>query len=95
MQDSLSLRHTCVRDTLNCLAAAMVTAMVVAFGCHTGTTFALRFTGELLTVTALAQGVLSWLSQFMGNEGAALGTALGGISAIASGGILLLASFLV
>jgi hypothetical protein len=52
----------------------------------------LRITGDVLAVTALAQGVLSWIADGVGSEDAAYGALLGGISTIAAAGQLLLFS---
>ncbi|HEX2117070.1 MAG TPA: hypothetical protein VHM01_21915 [Alphaproteobacteria bacterium] len=93
MQAVRTARQECVRISLYCLALAVLTASVMAIGIGVPATFALRITGDILAVTALAQGVLSWIAQFCGSDDAAYAAVLGGISTIAVAGQLLLFSF--
>jgi hypothetical protein len=92
MQADRTARQECVRITLNCVALAVLTAAVMALGIGVPAGYALRMTGDLLAVTALAQGVLSWIADGVGSEDAAYGALLGGISTIAAAGQLLLFS---
>ena len=50
-------RQECVRISLNCVALAVLTAAVLIIGVGVPAPFAFRYTGDLLAVTALAQGV--------------------------------------
>jgi hypothetical protein len=92
MQAVRTPRQECVRITLNCVALAVLTSAVLTLGVGVPATFALRITGDVLAVTALAQGVLSWIADGVGSEDAAYGALLGGISTIAAAGQLLLFS---
>jgi hypothetical protein len=95
MQAFPTARQQCVRTTLYCVAFAVLTAAVMAIGVGVPAPFALRLTGDVLAVTALAQGVLSWIAQFCGSDEAAYGAVLGGISTIAAAGQLLLFSVVI
>jgi hypothetical protein len=95
MQAVRTPRQECVRITLNCVALAVLTSAVLTLGVGVPATFALRITGDVLAVTALAQGVLSWIADGVGSEDAAYGTVLGGISTIAAAGQLLLFSVII
>jgi hypothetical protein len=95
MQDVRTARQECVRITINCLALAVLTAAVLALGVGVPGAYALRITGDLLAVTALAQGVLSWIADGVGSDDAAYGAVLGGISTIAAAGQLLLFSIII
>lgn len=94
MQHSPTLRQTCVRDTLNCLALATVASLAISLGLHLRPTYVMGYIGTILTATALAQGVLSWIAQFCGDADAARGAVLGGISTIVTAGVLMTASAL-
>lgn len=95
MQAVRTPRQECVRITLNCVALAVLTAAVLTLGVGVPATFALRITGDVLAVTALAQGVLSWIADGVGSDDAAYGAVLGGISTIAAAGQLLLFSVVI
>lgn len=86
-------RQECVRIAINCVALAVLTAGVMVVGVGVPAPFALRITGDLLAVTALAQGVLSWIADGVGSEDAAYGAVVGGIGTAAAAGHLLLFSF--
>jgi hypothetical protein len=92
MQAVRTPRQECVRTALHCVALAVLTAAVLALGVGVPVTFALRLTGDLLAVCALAQGVLSWIADGVGHDDAAYGAAVGGISTVAAAGQLLLFS---
>jgi hypothetical protein len=94
MEQELTCRQICVRSTINCVALAVAASLVLAVVCRTGATFALTYIGDLLVVTALAQGVLSWLTEICGDDNGARGILLGGLSSLITGGMLLLASVL-
>jgi hypothetical protein len=87
-------RQECVRISLNCVALAVLTAAVLILGVGVPAPMAFRYTGDLLAVTALAQGVLSWIADGVGSEDSAFGAVLGGIASIAASGLLLLMSIL-
>jgi hypothetical protein len=95
MQAVRTPRQECVRITLNCVALAVLTSAVLTLGVGVPATFALRITGDVLAVTALAQGVLSWIADGVGREDASYGAVLGGISTIAAAGQLLLFSVII
>jgi hypothetical protein len=95
MQAVPTARQQCVRTSLYCLALAVLTAAVMAIGVGVPATFAFRMTGYILAVTALAQGVLSWIAQFCGSDESAYAAVLGGISTIAAAGQLLLFSVVI
>jgi hypothetical protein len=92
MQAVRTARQECVRISIYCLALAVMAAAVMAIGIGVPATHALRMTGDVLAVTALAQGVLSWIAQFCGSDEAAYAAVIGGISTIAASGQLLLFS---
>ena len=92
MQAVRTARQECVRISIYSLALAVVAAGVMAVGVGVPATMALRLTGDVLAVTALAQGVLSWIAQFCGSDEAGFAAALGGISTISAAGLLLLFS---
>lgn len=91
---SRTARQECVRISLNCVALAVLTAAVLIIGVGVPAPFAFRYTGDLLAVTALAQGVLSWIADGVGSEDAAYGSLLGGIATIAASGLMLLISIM-
>ena len=95
MQAVRTPRQECVRISIYSLALAVVVAGVMAVGVGVPATMALRLTGDVLAVTALAQGVLSWIADGVGSEDAAYGAVLGGISTIAAAGQLLLFSIII
>src|SRR5690349_14334705 len=95
MQVVRTARQECVRITIHCMALAVLTAAVLALGVGVPGAYALRITGDLLAVTALAQGVLSWIADGVGSDDAAYGAVLGGISTIAAAGQLLLFSIII
>lgn len=87
-------RQECVRISLNCVALALLTAAVLIIGVGVPAPRAFRYTGDLLAVTALAQGVLSWIAEGVGSEDAGYGAVLGGIATVAASGLLLLISIM-
>ena len=88
-------RQECVRISINCVALSVLTAAVLVLGVGVPAAYALRVTGDLLAVTALAQGVLSWIADGVGIEDGAHGAAIGGIATIAAAGQLLLFSIII
>lgn len=92
MERELSYRQICVRSTINCMALAAFASIFLAIWCRTGTAFAMMYIGDLLVVTALAQGVLSWLVQICGDRDGARNILFGGISSLVTAGFLGVAS---
>jgi hypothetical protein len=88
-------RQECVRISIHCVALAVLTAAVLVLGVGVPAAYALRVTGDLLAVTALAQGVLSWIADGVGSDDAAHGAVIGGIATIAAAGQLLLFSVII
>jgi hypothetical protein len=95
MNTTLRLRQVCVRDTLNCLALACGAALIIGFMSRLGPSNAFGYIGDVLIITAFAQGLLSWLAQACGDMDMAENTIIGSVSTITTAGILLILNWIV
>jgi hypothetical protein len=95
MNSTVSIRQICVRDTLNCLALACGAALIIGFMSRLGPGNAFGYIGDVLIITAFAQGALSWLAQVCGDLDMAENTILGSVSSITTAGILLVLNWVV
>lgn len=95
MNTTIRLRQVCVRDTLNCLALACGAALIIGFMSRLGPGNAFGYIGDVLIVTAFAQGVLSWVAEFCGDQQMAENTVIGSVSSITTAGVLLFLNWVV
>lgn len=95
MNSTVSLRQICVRDTLNCLALACGAALFIGFMSRLGPANAFGYIGDVLIITAFAQGALSWLAQVCGDMEMAESTILGSVSSITTAGVLLVLNWVI